>query len=96
LGLILGSGIAFFVGTGFIALDTAFGYTSTFASSLNPPDNRNIALYVLYQLWPLICLAGFFILEIILVLRVLGERKPMRRCSLVDIPGILLTSQQYT
>lgn len=78
LGLILLSGIAFFVGTGYIALDTAFSYTPTFVPSLSGPDNRNIALYVLYQLWPLICLAGFFLLETVLVLRVLGEKKPMR------------------
>ena len=77
LGLILFSAIAFFVGTGYIALDTAFSYTTTFTSSLNAPDNRNIALYVLYQLWPLICLFGFFVLETVLVLRVLGEKKPM-------------------
>ena len=31
LGLILLSAIAFFVGTGYVALDTAFGYTSKFA-----------------------------------------------------------------
>lgn len=85
LGLILGSAIAFFVGTGFIALDTAFSYTSTFKSSLSQPDNRNIALYVLYQLWPLICLVGFFLLETVLVLRVLGEKKPMRQSSLAKI-----------
>lgn len=77
LGLILGSGIAFFVGTGYIALDTAFSYTNTFKSSLTG-ENRNIGLYVLYQLWPLICLAGFFLLETVLVLKVLGEKKPMR------------------
>lgn len=78
LGLILLSAIAFFVGTGYIALDTAFSYTNTFVSSLSGPNNQNIALYVLYQLFPLICLAGFFLLETVLVLRVLGEKKPMR------------------
>ena len=83
LGLILGSGIAFFVGTGFIALDTAFSYTNTFVSSLSAQsNNRNVALYVLYQLWPLICLVGFFILETVLVLRILGEKKPMRQHNL--------------
>ena len=84
LGLILLSGIAFFVGTGYIALDTAFSYTRTFVPSLTG-DNRNIALYVLYQLWPLICLVGFFVLETVLVLRVLGERKPMRTWSSIEI-----------
>lgn len=77
LGLILLSAIAFFVGTGYIALDTAFSYTNTFVPSLLGPNNRNIGLYVLYQLFPLICLVGFFLLETILVLRVLGEKKPM-------------------
>jgi hypothetical protein len=76
LGLILASALAFFIGTGYIALDTGYSWTGTFASSLNPP-NRNIGLYVLYQLAPLIFLVVFFILESILVLRVLGERKPM-------------------
>ena len=80
LGLILGSAIAFFVGTGYVALDTAFSYTNTFVSSLSGPDNRNVALYVLYQLLPLICLAGFFLLETVLVVKVLGERKPMGSC----------------
>ena len=73
--------MAFFVGTGYIALDTAFSYTHTFVPNSSGPGNRNIALYVLYQLWPLICLAGFFLLETVLVLRVLGEKKPMRMCD---------------
>lgn len=90
------SGIAFFVGTGYIALDTAFSYTHTFVPSLSEPDNRNVALYVLYQLWPLICLAGFFILETVLVLRVLGEKKPMRAsCSMNDRCGLLTSNLVY-
>lgn len=76
LGLILGSAFAIFVGTGYIALDTGFSWTGHFDSSLHAP-NRNIGLYVLYQLFPLVCLFFFFVLETILVVRVLGERKPM-------------------
>lgn len=76
LGLIIASATIFFVGTGYIALDTGYGWTSTFASSQHDP-NRNIGLYVLYQLAPLIFLFVFFVLESILVLRVLGETKPM-------------------
>ena len=49
LGLILFSAIAFFIGTGYVALDTAFSYTNTFVSTLGPPDNTNDALYELYQ-----------------------------------------------
>ena len=76
IGIILLSAIAIFIGTGYIALDTAFSWTGRFDSSLIYP-NRNIGLYVLYQLAPLVFLFVFFCLESYLVLRVLGERKPM-------------------
>ncbi|OBT72091.1 hypothetical protein VF21_09038 [Pseudogymnoascus sp. 05NY08] len=76
IGLIIGSAVALLVGTGYIALDTGFRWTGHFDSSL-VGNNRNIGLYVLYQLAPIIFLAVFFVLESILVLRVLGERKPM-------------------
>ena len=96
LGLILISAIAFFVGTGYIALDTAFSYTNKFIPSLTGPNNRNVALYVLYLLLPLICLAGFFLLETVLVLRVLGEKKPMRMCFYFRNIGFALTRLQST
>lgn len=76
LGLILASAIALFIGTGYIALDTAFSWTGHFKSSLDG-SNQNYGLYVLYQLVPLVFLFLFFCLETVLVLRVLGERKPM-------------------
>ncbi|KFY41901.1 hypothetical protein V494_02734 [Pseudogymnoascus sp. VKM F-4513 (FW-928)] len=76
IGLVVGSAVALFVGTGYIALDTGFSWTGHFDSSLTG-NHRNIGLYVLYQLAPIIFLAVFFILESILVLRVLGEKKPM-------------------
>ncbi|KAL3477955.1 chitin synthase III catalytic subunit [Aspergillus californicus] len=75
MGLFAGSAAAIFVGTGYIALDTAFGWTSEFVP--DSPDYRNIALYVLYQLFPLVCLVVFFVLETYLVIRVLGELRPM-------------------
>jgi hypothetical protein len=67
---------ALMIGTGYIALDTGFSFTGYWDSSYELP-NRNIALYVLYQLVPLIFLVAFFILETVLVLRVLGEKRPM-------------------
>lgn len=82
LTLIIASSVVFFIGTGYIALDTAFGWTGEFAESWSD-SHRNIALYVLYQLWPLICLVVFFILESILVLRILGEARPMGKFVLV-------------
>ncbi len=84
LGLILLSAAALFIGTGYIALDTAFSYSGRFDPSLTGV-HRNIGLYVLYQLAPLIFLAGFFILETVLVLKVLGEKKPMRELFLGDM-----------
>lgn len=76
VGLMFLSGAALFVGTGYITLDTGYGWTDYWSSSLESPY-RNIALYVLYQLAPLIFLVAFFVLEAILVIRVLGEIRPM-------------------
>ncbi|CAG8980458.1 hypothetical protein HYALB_00012049 [Hymenoscyphus albidus] len=76
VGLIVASSAALFIGTGYIALDTGYSWTGYWDSSLSPP-NRGIALYVLYQLAPLVFLFAFFVLETLLVIRVLGERKPM-------------------
>lgn len=76
LGLITASAAALFIGTGYIALDTGYDWTGHFQSSYSG-QNRNIGLYVLYQLAPLVFLVAYFVLESILVLRVLGERKPM-------------------
>jgi hypothetical protein len=76
LGLLIGSAAALFIGTGYIALDTAFNWTGYFESS-HRGSNRNTGLYVLYQLCPLVFLFVYFVLASILVLRVLGERRPM-------------------
>ncbi len=76
VGLMAGSAAALFIGTGYITLDTGFQWTGHFDKSLGG-NNRNIGLYVLYQLAPLVFLFVFFVLETILVIRVLGERKPM-------------------
>ena len=91
IGAILFSAVALFVGTGYIALDTAFSYTHHFDPSLRDP-NRNIGLYVLYQLVPLVFLFFFFILESILVLRVLGEKKPMGKSS---SPNVSIQTHPY-
>lgn len=73
------SGLILFIGTGYIALDTAFDWTGEFQQSYSD-INRNIALYVLYQLFPLVCLVVFFVMETILVTRVLGEIRPLCMC----------------
>lgn len=76
LGLLLISAVIIFVGTGYIALDTGFSWTGYWDDTL-AGENQAYALYTLYQLVPLVFLVIFFCLEAFLVLRVLGERKPM-------------------
>lgn len=85
LGLILTSAAVLLIGTGYIALDTGFKWTGTFDSSYDSPNYRNIALYVLYQLAPLIFLVAFYVLETVLVLRVLGETRPMVYLTLAAV-----------
>ena len=80
IGLLLISSVIIFVGTGYIALDTGLGWTDFWNSTLSPP-NQEYALYTLYQLVPLFFIVVFFLLEAFLVLRILGERKPMRKFS---------------
>ncbi|KAF4507242.1 hypothetical protein G6O67_005904 [Ophiocordyceps sinensis] len=76
MGLMVASAAALLVGTGYIALDTGYKWTGYWDSSYDLP-NRHVSLYVLYQLAPLIFLVAFYVLESILVLRVLGEARPM-------------------
>ncbi|KAL1883073.1 hypothetical protein VTK73DRAFT_9999 [Phialemonium thermophilum] len=76
MGLMIVSALVLLIGTGYIVLDTGFQWTGYWDSSYNLP-NRNIAIYVLYQLAPLVFLVAFYVLEAALVLRVLGEVRPM-------------------
>ncbi|KAK3948843.1 chitin synthase III catalytic subunit [Pseudoneurospora amorphoporcata] len=77
LALVVGSAAILLVGTGYIALDTGLHWTGYWDSSYDLPKNRHIALYVLYQLAPLVFLVAYFVLEAILVIKILGERRPM-------------------
>lgn len=80
LALFLSSSAVLFIGTGYIALDTGFSWTGHFDPSLHG-NNRNIGLYILYLLFPLVCLFFFYVLEVILVIRVLGEKRPLSMYS---------------
>ncbi|KAF4955109.1 hypothetical protein FSARC_11935 [Fusarium sarcochroum] len=77
LALIVASAGILLIGTGYIALDTGLSWTGYWDDSHDGPKNRNIALYVLYQLIPLIFLVAYLVLEAILVIRILGETRPM-------------------
>ncbi|KAK0639982.1 Chitin synthase export chaperone [Lasiodiplodia hormozganensis] len=75
IGLILTSSAILFVGTGYIALDTTFEWTGYWNDTLTTA--KSYSLYTLYQLVPLVFIVIFFVMETYLVLRVLGEKKPM-------------------
>jgi hypothetical protein len=96
IGLLLISSLLIFIGTGYIALDTGFSWTGYWDDTLGTP-NQAYALYTLYQLVPLIFLVIFFLLEAFLVLRILGERKPMRKY--LEVVHVLASTNhllQYT
>jgi Chitin synthase export chaperone len=76
IGLIAASGLIIFIGSGYIALDTGFSFNSYWNTSLDAP-NLHYALYTIYQLGPLVFLSLFFLLESFLVLRILGELRPL-------------------
>jgi hypothetical protein len=76
IGVILGTAVVLFIGTGYIALDTGYRWTNHFDPSLRSP-NRNIGLYVLYLLAPLVFIVIFFVLEAVLVVHKLHEKKPL-------------------
>ncbi|KAF5344813.1 hypothetical protein D9756_011088 [Leucocoprinus leucothites] len=68
---------AFFFVTMFIALATAFGFTSAFGSLSNPPDAlRNVPLFVLTSIWPGVAAILSFVIIVWVVLHVLHERRP--------------------
>ena len=71
--MIIPSAIALLIISGCIALDTGFGWSgyAPWMQSYSPP-NRHIALYVLYQLAPLVFIVTFYISNMILVLVLRG------------------------
>jgi hypothetical protein len=95
IGLLLISSLLIFIGTGYIALDTGFSWTGYWDDTLGTP-NQAYALYTLYQLVPLVFLVIFFLLEAFLVLRILGERKPMRKYSITMTMPTTNLIMQYT
>ncbi|PHH49799.1 Chitin synthase export chaperone [Ceratocystis fimbriata CBS 114723] len=76
VGLVFGSAAPLFLGTVYIAFDTGYSWTGYWDDSYSG-SNRHIALYVLYQVAPLIFLAVYFVLETVLVVKVLEEWVPL-------------------
>lgn len=68
--------VLIFAGTLYIALDTAFGFTSVFQST--PPQSlHNIGLFVLTCIWPAAATILYFILMGYIVLGMLREVRPI-------------------
>jgi len=65
----------FFLATAYIAADTAFGFTSLFKSD-PPRDLRNIGLFILLIMWPMVSALLYFGIMAFISLRVLEEKKP--------------------
>lgn len=97
VGLVTGSALVFFVATGkrdsrgfkfrdlicvtaYVALDTGFHNPGKITTE--PGTLKNYALYVLYLLFPLLAIVAFFILETVLVLKILEEYLPMSKSRL--------------
>lgn len=92
LALIFGSAVVLFIGTGYIALDTGFSWTGYFDDTLAAP-NQAYALYTLYQLVPIVFLFVYFVLQTVLVLRVLGEVRPMCKSCQLSGPSCAMLTQ---
>ena len=84
MALTAGSAAIIAIGTGYIALDVGFGYTTFFDSTHNPP-HQAYGLYILYLFVPLLFISIFFILETVLVIKVLGEKRPTRELAIAAL-----------
>jgi len=69
-----GFSLIFFVVTTYIALDTAMGFTSVF-KSVPPNQLKNVGLFILVWLWPLVAAIVYFGVMSYIVLRILQEWK---------------------
>jgi hypothetical protein len=77
-----------FGGSLYIALDTAFGFTSVFKST--PPEAlHNIGLFVLTCIWPPVAAILYFALMTYIVLGVLREFRPIWYFALAFVLFVL-------
>ncbi|KAL5600986.1 hypothetical protein BROUX41_005817 [Berkeleyomyces rouxiae] len=76
VGLVFGSAAPLFLGTTYIALDTGYSWSGYWDDAYSG-SNRHVALYVLYQLMPLVFIVVYFVLECVLVIKVLEEWEPL-------------------
>lgn len=91
--LIVGSAAAILIGTGFIALAIGYEWVAYFSTAIIENDpNRSYALYTLYFLVPLVFLFIYFFLQSFVILKILGEIKPMREWIRRLVLGVTVAS----
>ncbi|KAK9476438.1 chitin synthase III catalytic subunit [Lipomyces japonicus] len=72
------SGLAVFIGVGYMALDSAFDWSGQFESAPSQPYLlRNYAIYSTYLLFPIVAIFVYLILQVNLVIFVLREKRPL-------------------
>ncbi|EIM81861.1 uncharacterized protein STEHIDRAFT_65305 [Stereum hirsutum FP-91666 SS1] len=69
--------LALFIITTYIALDTAFSFTSTFGPSSPLASENSVTLFVLTSVWPAAATLLYFILMAYIVLGILRELRPL-------------------
>ncbi|RKP10669.1 chitin synthase III catalytic subunit-domain-containing protein [Thamnocephalis sphaerospora] len=73
---VFGSGAVVAIVTAFFSVDASLNLTSL-AEKAQQSNPESLALWILYFIVPLACAALYLVLQIVLVLRLLGTRKPL-------------------
>ncbi|KAG8759106.1 hypothetical protein FRC14_006657 [Serendipita sp. 396] len=71
-----GFAVIIFLVTTYIATDTAFSFTSLFKST-PPRDLRNVALFILLNIWPAATVVLYTVIMSWIIVRILGEKLPL-------------------
>lgn len=64
------------LGSTYVFLDTALTITSNFVS-VDPAKLHSNWLFILTIIWPAVAVAGYFLVQLGVVVRVLREKKPL-------------------
>lgn len=73
---VFGSGGIVTIITAVFGADAGLGLTSLFVPE-DPSNPKSLAMWILYFIVPAACLGGYLILQTIMVLRLLGTRRPL-------------------
>lgn len=74
------------LGSTYVFLDTALTITSNFVS-VDPAKLHSNWLFILTIIWPAVAVAGYFLVQLGVVVRVLREKKPLGTIRSVSVEG---------